>query len=132
MPPRESLRQEAARRGVSLYQVRKERGARENLTARTAVGHGPLPVRVARAVERQRKGHPRALPVRTQERYRKEIVTYEKRRYGRLITARPRPRAFDSEYQAKKWAETNQLTDVVESYGEIREEGGKWIVYLMR
>jgi hypothetical protein len=132
VPPRESLRQEAARRGVSLYQVRKERGARENLTARTSVGHGPLPVKVARAVERQRKGHPRALPVRTQERYRQQIVQYERRRYGRLVTGKPRPRAFDSEYQARMWARTNQLTDVVESYGEIREEGGQWIVYLMR
>lgn len=133
MPPRESLRHEAARRGVSLYQVRVERGRREHLTSRTAVGHGPLPTAVARKVERQRRGHPRALPVKTQEKYRSEIASYERRRYGRLVTAKARRRRFDSLAQAQEWARDNQMTDVMDTYGEIkRVKGGKWEVRLLR
>lgn len=37
---RESLRQEARRRGVSLYQVRIERGQRAGVAKRASVGHG--------------------------------------------------------------------------------------------
>jgi hypothetical protein len=132
-PPRpESIREEARRRGVSLYQVRAERGEREHLTRRTAVGHGPLPVKIARAVEQQRRGHPRALPVATQEKYRREIAAYESRRYGRLVTAKARPRSFTSLADAKEWVRMNGLTDVVEAYGEIKEENGQWVVYLLR
>lgn len=132
MPPRESLRQEAARRGVSLYQVRVERGRADNLTKRTAVGHGPLPTAIARKVERQRQGHPRALPVKTQEKYRSEIATYERRRYGRLVTAKPRLRRFDSLAQARTWAQLNGMEDVVAEYGEIRRVGRRWEVRLLR
>ena len=133
MPPRESLRQEARRRGVSLYQVRVERGARENLTKRTAVGQGPLPVAVARKVERQRRGHPRALPVKTQERYRSTIAAYEKRRYGRLVTAKVRRRKFDSREQAEEWARSQQMDDVVADYGEIYElPNGQWEMSVLR
>lgn len=132
-PPRpESIREEARRRGVSLYQVRAERGERAHLTRRTAVGHGPLPVRVARAVEQQRRGHPRALPVATQEKYRREIAAYESRRYGRLVTAKARPRTFTREEDAREWARMNVMEDVVEAYGEIKEENGQWVVYLLR
>ena len=133
MPPRESLREEARRRGVSLYRVRVERGARENLTKRTSVGQGPLPVKIARKVERQRQGHPRALPVKTQERYRSTIAAYEKRRYGRLVTAKVMRRKFDSEEQAELWIESNQMTDVFSEYGEIARLGtGRWQVSLLR
>ena len=135
MPPSrpESIREEARRRGVSLYQVRAERGEREHLTRRTAVGHGPLPVKIARAVEQQRRGHPRALPVATQEKYRREIAAYESRRYGRLVTAKARPRTFTSEADALEWARMNDMEDVVAAYGQIRQEGGgQWVVYLLR
>ncbi len=132
-PPRpESIREEARRRGVSLYQVRAERGERAHLTRRTAVGHGPLPVKIARAVEQQRRGHPRALPVKTQERYRREIAAYEERRYGRLVTAKARPRTFTTKADAQEWVRMNGLEDVVATYGEIRQENGQWVVYLLR
>ncbi len=132
MPPRESLREEARRRGVSLYRVRIGRGRVEHLTKRTAVGKGPLPTAVARKVERQRRGHPRALPVKTQEKYRSEIAAYERKRYRRLTTATPRPRRFNSKAEAQAWAADNQMEEVLDAYGEIRKVGGQWEVRLLR
>ena len=132
VPPRESIRGEAARCGVSLYRVRVNRGLTEGLTARTSVGHGELPIVVARGVEKQRRGNPRALKITLQEDYRREIVAYERRRYGSLITAVPKPRRFDSLEQARMWAEMNGLEDVLETYGEVVQVGDKWEVRMLR
>lgn len=133
-PPRpESLRKEAARRGVSVYQVRVERGRSQGITARTAVGHGPIPVRIARGLERIRKGHPRALPVATLVKYRPGIAEYERRQWKGLETARPRIRTFSNVENLNAWLEDGGLIDVVATYGEKRRlENGRWQVRLLR
>lgn len=137
-PPRrqESIRAEARRRGVSVYQVRVDRGrAAEVTTRRTAVGHGPIPVRIARGLHRIEQGHPRALPIKTLERYRAGIAEYEMAQSGKLTTAtrRPRRRTFGSEAAARAYVEDERLTDVVDAYGQIRQLGsGRWEVVILR
>ena len=73
------------------------------------------------------------MPVKTQERYRSTIAAYEKRRYGRLVTAKVRRRKFDSREQAEEWARSQQMDDVVADYGEIYElPNGQWEMSVLR
>ena len=103
------------------------------LPTAVARGHGPIPARIARGVEKQRQGRPRALPVKTQEKYRKGIGAYEKKYRGGLVTGRTVGLVFPSEKVARAYVVEYLDLDPESEYVEIREEGdGTWTVTLLR
>lgn len=131
-----AARQARARaKGTTVYGQRVARVRREGLPTKIARGHGPVPIRIARGIERQRKGHPRALPVRTQEKYRAGIARYEREEYGRLVTSHSlRQRGFPDREGALEWLrETLPYLSPQSSYVQIlREPTGEWTVTVLR
>lgn len=141
MPPparSESIRAEARRRGVSVYRVRVDRGHREHIASRVAVGHGVVPKRIAAALERQRRGG-KGPRVKTQERYRGQIAQYERKYWGSLETAGElkrkmrsgtvMPVAFPSEEVAHEYAEELGIPD---EYYEVRGSAERFMIWRLR
>ena len=99
-------------------------------------GHGPLSVKQARQVEAMIAGKPRAMPVKTQEKYRDQIAEYEKKYRGGLVTGHEVRRDFKTEKAAREWVQTVKGIRLPSRYAEIarREIGGKvlWRVTLLR
>lgn len=131
-----AARQARARaKGTTIYGQRVARAKREGLPTKIARGHGPIPIRIARGVERQRKGHPRALPVKTQEKYRTGIARYERQQYGRLVTGHSlRRKGFPNREGAIEWLqEMIPELSPQSSYVQIlREPGGRWTITVLR
>ena len=112
------------------YAARIARGV--GLPTKVARGHGPVPARIARGIEAQIAGRPRALPVATQIRYREGIGAYERQYKGHLVTGHAVALAFPSKRAAELYLSTYLALDPESEYAEIREEGDTWTVILLR
>lgn len=104
----------------------------QGLPKAVARGHGPVPARIARGIEGQIAGRPRALPVTTQIRYREGIGAYEKRYRGGLRTGHTVSLIFPSKRAAELYVKTFLNIDEESSYVEIEGEGNQWTVTLLR
>lgn len=119
------------------YQARLARARRDHVPTNVARGHGPVPLRIARGLERQRAGG-KALPAKTLRKYRKGIGRYERRQWGELGTARevlgksragvPVPIAFRTRESAEEWLEEAGIP-TTEEYVEFKEMDGTWRVW---
>lgn len=115
------------------YAARKRRGEEAGVPLSVARGHGPIPVRIARGVERQAQGHPRALSRETLARYRRGIAEYERKYHGGLVTGQTirqrrrgiwEPKQFASKEEAEEWLEDNGIPS---AYAEFHQApSGAW------
>ncbi len=115
------------------YRRRVERAQAQGLPKAVARGHGPIPIKVVRKVERQIAGHPRALPVKTQVKYRRGIGQYEKQYHGgRLVTGHRLVPPFPSKEVAEQFLETTMVITPQSEYVTIQEAEGEWRIVLLR
>lgn len=112
------------------YRMRLE--ANRGIPTAVARGHGPIPARIAKGVEKQIAGKPRALPVKTQTKYRKGIGAYEKKFVGGLKTGHSINLVFPSEKAARRYVRTFLAIDPDSEYVEIKGSGSEWTVSLLR
>lgn len=112
------------------YRRRVERN--RGLPTAVARGHGPVPIRVARGIEAQIAGRPRALPVKTQVKYREGIGAYEKAYRGGLRTGHTVSLVFPSERAARRWLRETKTIDPDSEYVQITGGGNEWQVILLR
>ena len=110
--------------------LKRTGGANARLPTAVARGHGPVPVRIARAVEKMREGRPRALPVKTQVKYRRGIAEYQKKYRGGITTGRKERRKLPTEQLAKEFLD---YRGIPLAYATIRQLGtGQFEVETLR
>lgn len=121
------------------YERRLSRARAQHLPTAVARGHGIVPKRIAVGIERQREGG-KALPVKTQEKYRRQIGQYERKYWGeietgRVLTVRRRERrvarTFASPEEAREYLE-EQGMPTTPTYVRLIEQEGRWRVYTLR
>lgn len=122
------------------YKDRLDRARARNLPTDVARGHGPVPTRIAEALERQRNGG-KALSAKDQAKYRKGIGQYEKRQWGSLETGRTVgsrrrgrlvPRFFASRSDAQRYLREH-TKPTTGDYATFREhEDGRWTVVTLQ
>lgn len=103
-----------------------------------AYGHGPVPIKVVRVLEREREGG-KALPAKTRAKYRKGIGRYQHKYWGGLEVGghfvemgreRRIQRVFTNRDTIETWLEDKGYPTTGE-YLTFREVSGGWIVYVL-
>lgn len=123
----------APRGGSWAAEYRHRLAENRGLPTPVARGHGSIPAKIARGVEGQIAGKPRALPVKTQIRYRRGIGEYEKAWHGGLKTGHTVNLTFPSERAARRYVVTTlTMTPDADEYVEIDGSGTEWTVTLLR
>lgn len=121
------------RGGSWAEEYRRRIAANPKIPTAVARGHGVIPAKIARGVEDQAAGRPRALPVATQVRYRSGIGAYEKRyKGGRLVTGHAVNLTFPSERAARRYLSTFLAISPDSEYVEVSGSGTEWTVTLLR